>query len=193
MLSILLVLLACGGEGADVAATPATAPAADAAAPAAAAPAAAAPAAAAPAAAAPATAPAAAPPGDPDAAAVDRGAKPTGKGPVADVERVSYKMAVSFEPAVTKPGGTLFYAGFKGLDDATGFPTSDAAPVDTGKVASGVAAFPITKPVRLGKDLNYFVVYGFGDHPSPGDRVASIPSGEQGATLEVVVRGLTIP
>jgi hypothetical protein len=86
--------------------------------------------------------------------------------------RMPVTLVVSIDAKPAAMGGRLFYAGFDALDATTGRPMVGAEPLDHG-VAGTVDAWPVATELELVKGLDYYVFYGFGEHPLPEDPMSA--------------------
>ncbi len=110
-----------------------------------------------------------------------------------DARRVNVTVTVDMDPPPDKPGGSVFYGGFVEIDERVGMPVRDSIPADYGAVGRWVQEFPVDKELELVEGLHYFVMYGFGEHPLPGDRMAPLQQVEGPGAMSYVIGERTIP
>ncbi|MEC7947857.1 MAG: hypothetical protein VX265_09840 [Myxococcota bacterium] len=108
-------------------------------------------------------------------------------------DRVKVKLVVDMEPAPDASGGHVFYGGFLEVDERVGMPVRDSRPSDYGAVERWVQELPVEAELDLVDGLHYFVMYGFGDHPQPGDRMAPLQQVQGAGELRFTIRDRTIP
>ncbi len=116
-----------------------------------------------------------------------------GTAELVDPTWVKVPLHVEMTPPPDKLGGSVFYAGFAEFDDRVGMPVKGARPADYGAVGRWVQEFPVDKEVDLVEGLHYFVMYGFGEHPLPGDRMAPLQQVRGDGPLTFVITTRTIP
>lgn len=91
-------------------------------------------------------------------------------------------------------GGTVFYGGFTSVESHTGRPSPGTQPADFGVLALRTKDFPLHEQVELVPGLHYFVVYGGGAFPEPGDRTSDTVRVEPGANeVTFEIRDRIIP
>ena len=110
-----------------------------------------------------------------------------------DSSRVKVVVKVDVVPPPDTPGGHVFYGGFVEIDETVNMPVRDSRPADYGAVAQWVQGFPVEAELELYDGLHYFVMYGFGDHPQPGDRMAALQKVSGAGTMTYVIGPRTIP
>jgi hypothetical protein len=110
-----------------------------------------------------------------------------------DADRVKVKVTVEMDPAPETPGGHVFYGGFLEVDERVGMPVRDAQPADYGFVGRWVQEFPVSAELELVDGLHYFVMYGLGEHPQPGDRMTTLQQVSGAGELKYVIGSRTIP
>ena len=109
------------------------------------------------------------------------------------VERVKVVLKVDMQPAPETPGGHVFYGGFTEIDEMVGMPKKNSRPSDYGSVAQWVQDFPVEAELELYDGLHYFVMYGFGDHPQPGDRMAPLQQVSGAGEMTYLIDARRIP
>lgn len=112
---------------------------------------------------------------------------------VEDADRVKVTVVVDMDPPPAEPGGHVFYGGFVEVDDRVGMPVRDARPQDYGSVGRWVTGFPIEAELELVDGLHYFVMYGRGEHPAPGDRMTTLQRVEGAGELRYLIGERTVP
>jgi len=112
-----------------------------------------------------------------------------------DRPRVALNVSVDMEPAPETPGGHVFLAGFDDLNPRTQMPIRGSQPQDYKTLAMFVQSWPATANVELITGMHYFVMYGFNEWPSPGDRMSDfieITEKTQGP-LSYTIQAMSIP
>lgn len=107
-------------------------------------------------------------------------------------KKVNVTVTVDMVPPPEKPGGSVFYGGFVEIDERAGMPLRDSTPADYGAVGRWVQEFPIEKELELVEGLHYFVMYGFGEHPLPGDRMTPLQQVTGPGKMSYVIEDRTI-
>lgn len=110
-----------------------------------------------------------------------------------DADRVKVNVVVEMDPPPETPGGNVFYGGFLEIDEKVGMPVRDALPADYGAVGRWVQDFPVEAELELVDGLHYFVMYGFGEHPGPGNRMAALQRVEGAGELRFTIGERIIP
>ncbi len=112
-----------------------------------------------------------------------------------DRPRVALTVSVDMQPAPETPGGHVFLAGFDDLNPRTKMPIRGSQPQDYKTLAMFVQSWPTTANVELITGMHYFVMYGFNEWPSPGDRMSDfieITEETQGP-LSYTIQAMSIP
>ncbi len=90
-----------------------------------------------------------------------------------DRPRIELTVVVDMQPAPETSGGHVFLAGFDDLNPRTQMPIRGSQPQDYKTLAMFVQGWPATAEVKLITGMHYFVMYGFNEWPSPGDRMST--------------------